>query len=85
MEAGSCISDSAYNLTIDFYFENANNEFFKVFGSENKYIGIYKLSDLLVTIPDFKKSGKDYDFVKACINDNSGCCSEAEIKSPDCQ
>ncbi len=85
LEAGSCISDSTYNLTIDFSFENANNEFFEVFGRENKYIGIYHLSDLPVTIPDFKKSGKDYDFVKVCINDNSGCCSEAEIKSPSCQ
>ncbi len=85
LTAGTCVTDTTYNLTLNFNFENAGNDFFEVFGRENKYIGIYRLSDLPVTIPNFKKSGKDYDFVKVCINDNSGCCADAEIKSPNCQ
>ena len=85
LTSGECISDSTYHLTLNFQYENAGNDFFNVYTRENKYIGNYRLSELPLTISNFKKSGKDFDYVKVCINDHPDCCMEAEIKSTNCQ
>lgn len=82
---GSCTSDSTYNLTLNFTATNPANTYFDVFVRKGEHIGYYKLSDLPVTIPDFKVSGKSYDFVKICINDHPDCCQEMEFLTGNCK
>jgi predicted secreted protein len=83
--AGDCATDSTYQLTINFNHQNTNNSLFEVFTRNNNYIGIFELADLPITLPNFKKSGLEYDFIKVAINDNLECWKAEEIKSPTCK
>jgi hypothetical protein len=82
---GECSGDSTYALTIDFDVENAGNSSFDVFIRNNEFVGNYPLSSLPLTINDFRKSGRDEDFIKICINDNADCCAAAEFSPPACE
>jgi len=84
VERGECFNDSTYSITINFAYSNPGNDLFEVYGRNNKYYGYFNLTDLPVTITDFRKSGSDYDLVKVCINDNADCCKLEEIESPNC-
>jgi len=84
VELGTCTSDSTYNLFIDFEYINPSDENFDVFVRNNEHIGYYPLSDLPLKIEHFQMSGKDYDFIKICINDNPDCCKAIEFMPPDC-
>ncbi|MCZ2394543.1 MAG: hypothetical protein LC105_11850 [Chitinophagales bacterium] len=85
VDKGECNSDSTYSLTLNFEASNPTNSYFDVFVRENKNIGYFKLSDLPITIPHFKISGKEYDFIKVCVNDNPDCCEVIEFLSNDCK
>lgn len=85
VETGPCTSDSTYSLTISFIHENAGNALFDVFVRDNQLIGTYALSSLPVTIPNFPKSGREFDFLRVCINDNPECCAVMEFLPPDCK
>ncbi|WP_340110653.1 hypothetical protein [Maribellus mangrovi] len=84
VDPGECVNDSTYSVTINFSYSNPNNKLFEVFGRNNKYYGYYNLTDLPVTITEFRKSGSDHDLVKVCINDSENCCKLKEIASPNC-
>lgn len=84
VEVGSCSSDSTYNLTLSFIHEEAGNAQFDVFVRDNQLIGTYPLSSLPLTIANFPQSGREYDFVRVCINDNPECCEVVEFLAPDC-
>lgn len=85
VDTGECTSDSTYNVTIDFDASHSTNDYFDIFVRGNKNIGYYKVSDLPITIPNFKRSGKEEDFIKICINDNPDCCKEIEFLPPECE
>ena len=84
-DVGECTSDTTYNLTINFNHHNAGNDYFDVFIRDNKRIGTYKLSELPLTIKNFKLSGRDYDFIRICINDQADCCKAVEFQAPKCR
>ncbi|HYQ56432.1 MAG TPA: hypothetical protein VEP89_03715 [Draconibacterium sp.] len=84
VDRGECINDSTYSITINFTYSNPGNDFFEVFGRDNKYYGYFNLSELPVTINEFRKSDNEFDLVKVCINDNENCCKLKEIESPNC-
>jgi len=84
VEIGPCTSDSTYTIVIDFEYENADNEFFDLFIRNDVHLDFFSLDQLPVTIENFEMSGKDYDFLKVCINDNPDCCKAAEFMPPDC-
>ena len=84
-DVGECTSDTTYNLTINFNHHNAGNDYFDVFTRDNKRIGTYKLSGLPLTIKNFKLSGRDYDFIRVCINDKADCCKVIEFEAPKCR
>lgn len=84
-DTGHCTSDSTYNLLINFSHHNAGNAYFDLFTRNNQRIGTYKLADLPVTIKDFKKSGKEYDYIKIAINDRPDCFKAHEFRSPACR
>ncbi len=85
VSVGDCVNDSTYQLTINFDYTNPNNDYFEVFLRNDKRLGYYKLTDLPLTISEFRKSGKEYDFIKVCINDHPDCCKVLEFKSPGCE
>ncbi|MFV0591665.1 MAG: hypothetical protein ACK5M7_09790 [Draconibacterium sp.] len=85
LTVGECVNDSTYQLTINFEVQNPGNQYFEVYTRNEHYVGYFRLSELPLTLPEFKKSGKEYDYVKVCINDHPDCCKAAEIKSPDCE
>ncbi len=85
VEVGDCIQGTnLYELTIDFEYENADNEYFDVYLRNDEFFGYYALADLPLTIENFPLSGFDYDYVKVCINDNPDCCEIIEWEAPDC-
>jgi hypothetical protein len=85
VEQGACTSDSTYALTINFKPLNPTQSSFDVYIRNGVLIGYYKFSDLPLTIKNFKESGKDYDYIKVCINDNPDCCEALEFLTKDCK
>lgn len=85
VEQGACTSDSTYALAINFKAENPDNAYFDVYVRNGVSIGYYKLSDLPLTIQNFKESGKEYDYIKVCINDDPDCCKVLEFLTKDCK
>ena len=82
---GECNNDGTYNLTINFQFENTNNqEYFDLYVRNDSLIGYFPLVELPLTIEDFNLSGYEFDYIKVCINDNLECCEEIEWLAPDC-
>ena len=84
-DIGECTSDTTYNLTLNFNHQHAGNDYFDVFIRDNKRIGTYKLSQLPLTIKNFKLSGRDYEFIRVCINDQADCCKAIEFVAPNCR
>lgn len=85
VDQGACTSDSTYSLTINFTAQNPGNDYFDVYVRKDVSIGYYKLSDLPLTIRNFKESGNSYDFIKVCINDHPDCCKALEFLTKDCK
>jgi len=83
VDVGDCVSDSVYNLTLDFDYENPGNEFFELFARDSVFLGYYKLSDLPLNL-DLMMSGLEYDYLLVSINDNSSCSAAIEWLPPDC-
>ena len=83
IDVGDCVSDSVYNLTLDFDYENPGNEFFELFARDSVFLGYYKLSDLPLNL-DLMMSGLEYDYLLVSINDNSSCSAAIEWLPPDC-
>ena len=81
---GECQTDSTYILTLDFTVRNSTNDYFDLFDRENNSIGYFSLAELPLTIESFALSGKDFDYLQICINDNKDCCEEIEFEAPDC-
>ena len=67
LSIGECNCTDHYELTIDFEVDNPTSEFFEVFLRNNESIGIFRISDLPVTIDQFPVSDADQDFVRFCI------------------
>ena len=84
VSVGECNNGETYELTIDFNFDNPENDYFEVYVRDNQLLGYYLLSDLPLTIPDFEISGSENDYIRICINDNEDCCNEIEWDPPQC-
>src|SRR5690606_35227255 len=84
-DAGECLEDGTYKLTINFVYKNPGNKYFDVFAREGKLIGTYELAKLPITIKNFKPSGHDHDFIKVAINDRPDCFAATEFKPPACK
>lgn len=83
-EIGPCTSDSTYVLELDFQVDHPGNDFYELWVRDNIYLGYFRIDELPLRLDDFKLSGKDYDFLRICINDVPDCCKETEWMSPDC-
>jgi hypothetical protein len=82
---GDCTSDSTYNLTINFSVNNPIGTSFGVWANGN-FLGIFNLSQLPLTIPNFPWNGSPVNTVKVCFG-NAGvvtCCAVAEFHVPTC-
>jgi hypothetical protein len=81
---GDCNGDGTYSITINFEYENTNNEYFDVYVNDYIFIGNFQIADLPVTIDNFPVSGFDFDYLSVNINDNDGCWEGIEWEAPDC-
>ncbi|MBK7736686.1 MAG: hypothetical protein IPI45_02805 [Saprospiraceae bacterium] len=79
----NCTGPDEYALKIDFKYQGTTNAFFDVF-DRTKNIGFFRFDSLPLIINNFKQSGRDFDFIKICENDNPGCCSVVEFRTIDC-
>lgn len=79
----SCTGPGMYSLQINFRYSGISNRFFDVY-DRNGLIGYFDFNALPITILDFKKTGKDFDYIKICENDNPSCCKVAEFRSIQC-
>ncbi|MBK8955832.1 MAG: hypothetical protein IPM34_09765 [Saprospiraceae bacterium] len=78
-----CTGPGQYSLHLDFKYTGVINRYFEVY-SGTGLVGFYSFTDLPITIQDFKKSGRTFDYVKICENDNPNCCSVIEFRSIEC-
>ncbi|MBK8483983.1 MAG: T9SS type A sorting domain-containing protein [Saprospiraceae bacterium] len=78
-----CTGPNEYALKIDFKTQGITNAYFDVYDRLGP-IGFFSFSQLPVTINNFKKSGRDFDFIKICENDNPACCTPIEFHTIDC-
>ena len=78
-----CTGPNEYALLIDFKHQGTTNQNFEVF-DRNGQIGYFTFSQLPITIHNFKASGRDFDFVKICENDNPRCCTPIEFRTIVC-
>lgn len=77
-----CTSDSTYNFTLNFQYENSNSD--KFFANINNQIsGFYGFNELPKRFTGIKIDGSTNDFVKICLNNNE-CCKAKEYAVPDC-
>ncbi len=84
IEVGECTSQNTYTLTLDFEYENTDQEFFNLYVRDSLLIGYYPLLELPLTIEDFELSGYENDYLKVRINDGLYCSEEIEWEAPDC-
>ncbi len=85
VETGNCNPGSlTYQLTLNFKVTSPGNDFFEVWAGNGQYLGIFPLSQLPLTIPNFPWDGDPTDHLKVCINDHPDCCSGASFPAPSC-
>ncbi len=78
-----CTGPDEYALKLNFNYQGITNRHFDVF-DRNGNIGFFTYSQLPLTINNFKKSGREFDYVKVCENDNPNCCASIEFMTIDC-
>jgi len=79
-----CKADGTYNTTINFEYENPNNEFFDLWVN-NEFVGFYELEDLPIFVESITpRETSEFDIIEVCINDNADCCTVLEYEQPDC-
>ena len=83
-EIGDCVSETTYNLELDFFFTEETNDSFELFIRNGLLVDVFPLSALPIELPNFQRSGQEEDFVRICIKNNEECCVEFEFTSPIC-
>lgn len=76
--------NNVYTLVLNFQVQNPGNAQFEVWAGNGQYLGIFPLSSLPLTIPNFPWGGGAEDHIKICINDHPNCCRTVEFPAPTC-
>jgi len=85
IDPGGCSPDGqSYSLYLDFDVTDPGNDFFEVWANNGQYLGIFPLSQLPITIPEFPCTNSGIGVLKICINDNPNCCVIEEFQAPNC-
>ena len=84
MDAIECNGDSCIVVKIDFEHTGTSGIGFDVF-DRTQHIGFYRYDQLPLTIDCYPISGKDFEFIKICDNDNPHCCAAFEFPALDCK
>jgi hypothetical protein len=86
VDPGACgpNSDSTYSLVLNFLVKNPGDSTFVVFNTFGDVIDTFALSQLPLTIPNFKWGGGQKDELRVCITDSLSCCQTVEFDAPDC-
>lgn len=81
-----CTGPGEYALMLNFRHRGTTNQHFDVYDRIGP-IGYFLFSPTsydTIIINNFKASGRDYDFVKICENDNPRCCTSVEFRTIEC-
>ncbi|MCY7330019.1 MAG: hypothetical protein LH618_15810, partial [Saprospiraceae bacterium] len=85
VDPGACHPDNnTYSLVVNFQVQNPGNASFEVWAGNGQYLGIFPLTALPLTIPNFPWGGGATDYVKICINDHPDCCRTKAFAAPTC-
>ena len=84
VEPGDCNPAGGYSLVVDFQVQNPGNSLFEVWANNGQYVGIFPLTALPLTIPNFPGSSSPVGYLKVCINDQPTCCKVKEFQAPNC-
>lgn len=79
-----CTGPNEYSLYLDFKHRGTTNRNFELYDRSGAIIGYFSFAQLPITINNFKASGRDFDFLKICENDNPRCCTPIEFRTIDC-
>jgi hypothetical protein len=87
VDPGGCTSNTTYELFVNFTAVNPPSNVFQVWAN-GQIIGVYNLSQLPLTIPDFPWGGGAFDKIKICMIPNNPtsapCCADKQFEVPDC-
>jgi hypothetical protein len=78
---GDCISESMYNISLNFDVTNPNNDQFMISLGNNNFSGPYNLADLPVVL-DVPANGVTNSLIITLVNSN--CIGDAGWVAPDC-
>ena len=81
IDMGDCTCEDAFNMTINFDYQNVNADYFDIYGSSG-YFGSFRLDQLPVTLENYPHNGSQTDFLNVIINDE--CEAGADFRLPDC-
>ncbi|MEO1626090.1 MAG: T9SS type A sorting domain-containing protein, partial [Bacteroidota bacterium] len=82
LTAGDCLTDSSYNLTVDFDVVNPGSRTFTL-TSNGQDIGSFPIDELPLTVEYF--GGQDsLDIIALCIDNQPNCCTRGVVQRPDC-
>ena len=84
VDPGACNPAGGYSLVLNFQVQHPGNTQFEVWAGNGQYVGIFPLSALPLTIPNFPGSGSAIGVIKICINDHPNCCKTLEFQAPNC-
>ena len=87
VSVGRCNDDGTYQLKLNFELPTDQVQRFNVFVRDGELLGTYSTEQLPLNIEDFKPSGREYDYLKICLVNNTDaeeCCKEIEFKPADC-
>ena len=85
VDPGNCTSDTTHTLWLDFEVDNPLSDSFVVTAFGQQVVGIYALSDLPITIPNFPSNNTGGGFVRVCVKDNTNnCCAAKQFLAPIC-
>ncbi len=83
VELGDCNGDGTYMVGVDFDFQNPISNTFELHTTRGLF-GIYSLSDLPLTIPNFEINGNPFDAVRVCFSGSHTCCASSFFPTPEC-
>ncbi len=84
VDVGNCSPNlGTYSINVDFDVSSPGNDFFELH-TAGGLLGVFPLSALPLTLPNFPWGGGVHDILKVCIKGNPDCCETIEFLAPDC-
>lgn len=83
VETDSCTSDSTFSITVNFDYAGPTTDSFELRGN-GQIIGIFPISSLPLTIPDFKWNKLVFNNIRIQTGNTPNCVREVQFIAPNC-